>query len=707
MEPWAKKDMSAQLSQHVTTRLLIAEKSENAAFELDSALRDAGIATKLTISDDLAHIGRLLSEHELDVVLLNDKLDGLDQILPRFRELAPQTPLIILADPESPKWDVVAALELGATDMVPAQPTSQLSLVVKRELKHVCQRDDFTRVRRALKEAELRCQLLLQGSRAAIAYVHEGMHIHANEGYLDLFGYADVDDLCGVSLVDILSSDSAEQLKTQLKALRNSTDEVEFEFTGVSKSDAPIEGSITLTHSQYEGEECLQVTVRTRAEEESALPAQVTEQAPVEDVVTETDSALELSGFVKAADALIQGDTAEAYMLVGGLDNYRELQSNYGLVGVDTICRRVWQTVAELTDDFPAVRICNNQFAIAIHADNRDHAFTIADRVRAGVQELMFEVHDKTVRPTVSLSGIFVETEDGANAGRFLDAAYSGFLQLADAEKTNIVNIPSVTEDSAACRSDDARVVLRHINDAIDKKSFVLLFQPIISLRGDSDEHYEVFLRMKDNNGELIQPGRFLQTAIDNNVAGKIDRWVILQAIKMLSVHRAKGHNTRLTINLTANSVMDPEFLQWLGVAIKAARLPSDAVIFQITEKDATTYLRQTGEFINRLRDMHCRASLSRFGLIEEPFETLKHLPVDMVKLDGGNLDDIEGIEERAEELINTIKRLQGAGKLTVVPMVENANVLSTLWQAGANYIQGHYLQEPSTEMDYDFSTEE
>ena len=56
---------------------------------------------------------------------------------------------------------------------------------------------------------------------------------------------------------------------------------------------------------------------------------------------------------------------------------------------------------------------------------------------------------------------------------------------------------------------------------------------------------------------------------------------------------------------------------------------------------------------------------------------------------------------------MGSINKLQGAGKLTVVPMVENANILSSLWQAGVNYIQGHYLQEPMTEMDYDFSTEE
>ena len=175
----------------------------------------------------------------------------------------------------------------------------------------------------------------------------------------------------------------------------------------------------------------------------------------------------------------------------------------------------------------------------------------------------------------------------------------------------------------------------------------------------------------------------------------------------MLSVHRAKGHATRLTINLTCNSVTDEEFLKWLSVAIKAARLPSDAVIFQITEKDAITYLRQTREFIEGLRSMYCRASLSRFGLIEDPFETLRHLPVDMVKLDGSYIENMGIAEGKSEALIDCIEKLQGAGKLTVVPMVENANALSTLWQAGANYIQGHYLQEPSTEMDYDFSTEE
>ena len=218
---------------------------------------------------------------------------------------------------------------------------------------------------------------------------------------------------------------------------------------------------------------------------------------------------------------------------------------------------------------------------------------------------------------------------------------------------------------------------------------------------------HSVFLRMTDAEGAEIEPGKFLQTAIDNNVAGKIDRWVILQAIKTLGLHRAKGNTTRLTINLTANSISDPDFVDWLSVAIKAARLPTDAVIFQVTQSDAARNIKQTREFIESLRNMHCRTSLSRFGTTPDSFEVLRHLSVELVKLDGMRMLELGGDKSVQDEVIDQIKQLQNEGKLTIVPMVENASTLSVLWQAGANYIQGHYLQEPTSEMSYDFSTED
>ena len=140
-------------------------------------------------------------------------------------------------------------------------------------------------------------------------------------------------------------------------------------------------------------------------------------------------------------------------------------------------------------------------------------------------------------------------------------------------------------------------------------------------------------------------------------------------------------------------------------MAIKAARLPSEAVIFQITEQDASSYIHQTRSFLETLQTMHIRSSLSRFGLMDKPEELLEHVPVDFVKLDGSLVSEIESKDEAREHLTKMLTTLQEHEKQTIVPMVENANILSTLWQAGANFIQGHYLQEPMEKMGYDFST--
>ena len=687
--------MSAQPSQHTTMRLLIAEKSENAAHALDSALRDAGIATKLSISDDLAHIAKLIADDEVDLALLTDKLPGLETILPRIKEHSPQTPLLLLTSPESQsQWTPAKALRLGITELIQAGEHEHLCLVAKRAFELLIERRDTKQVRRALTEAEQRFQLLLQESETAIAYVHEGMHIHANDLYLNLFGYADLEELCGASLVDLLDSASADDLKGALKVLREREEEISVNFVTNGRDR---EGTLMLTRSQYEGEDCLQITAteaKTATGSSTATPSR-----------TLADQELGLPGFVRSAEILFSSTREECYLVCVSLDHYASTQQAYGLLGAETVARKVWIHLNEKTSQFPGVKLSTHQFAFAITAATWDQAHELATSYKDSVEALIFEVQDRTVRPTVCVTGAQFDAELGI--GSCLDEAFAHYLEIAEEDLANIVRLPDPNADPGEGASDDARIVLRQITNAIENKMFTLLYQPIISLRGDSDEHYEVFLRMIDEEGQQIQPGRFLQTAIDNNVAGKIDRWVILQSIKMLSVHRAKGNATRLTINLTSNTVLDKEFPQWLSVAMKAARLPADAVMFQITEKDGTTYLRQTRVFVEKLRNMHCRCSLSRFGLIEDPFETLRHISVDVVKLDGSFIETIEADANQREEMIGSIQRLQSMGKLTVVPMVENANTLSTLWQAGANYIQGHYLQEPSEHMDYDFSTEE
>ncbi|KZX71385.1 hypothetical protein A3715_26400 [Oleiphilus sp. HI0009] len=76
------------------------------------------------------------------------------------------------------------------------------------------------------------------------------------------------------------------------------------------------------------------------------------------------------------------------------------------------------------------------------------------------------------------------------------------------------------------------------------------------------------------------------------------------------------------------------------------------------------------------------------------------------MKLEGSFTEEMQKSPEGKEAMKEVITSLQGMNKLTVVPLVESASLLATLWQAGVNYIQGYYLQAPSTEMNFDFSEE-
>ncbi len=664
-------------------------------------LRDAGIPTRLNVIDDLEQATEVLANAEADLYLCNGGEAELTQVVAQVRNYTPAIPVILLTDPNNP---VVTekGLELGATDVVHNDQPKHLMMVVQRELDHVCQRVDYGEMRKALQAAEQRCQLLLQSSKAAIAYVHEGMHIYANEAYFKLFGFEESDDLLGLPLIDLVTSESTAELKEKMKAFRQDADEQCLDFEGQSTEGDAVSGTITLAAAEYEGETCIQVTIRSQ---EIPVITDVVDANP--ETPTNVDSetstpayngaALDLPNFLQAVD----NEADAQYLFVAAIDVYEDLRKDHGLQGTFEIAHEIEQSLRSGLDGYAFVRLDTSHFAFALATESMDTAIDRADALRQGVEEFLLEIDAKTVRPTVSIVGHALGPEIDANGA--LDSAFRRLAEVQDGDRNKVV---IAGDNIVETESDEATQLIQLINHAIDKNTFQLLFQPIISLRGDSDEHYEVFLRMLDKD-ETMRPDQFLQTAVENNVAGKIDRWVILQSIKILSAHRAKGHNTRLTINVTCNSVSDPEFIQWLGVAIKAARLPSDAVIFQITEADAAIYIRQTREFVEGLKAMHVRASLSRFGLGEDSFETLRHIPVEFVKLDGSHIEELKDDPKLREAITDTIRQLQSNGKLTIVPMVESAHVLSALWQAGANYIQGHYLQEPTSDMDYDFSTED
>lgn len=679
-----------------TIRLLILEDSQNEAERLVSLFRNSGRATRvhrLVSSDDLA---QALAQ-SWDLLIAAPHSDNLDpnEAITAIRRQAKDIPFIQLTDGNDSDA-ITEALALGAQDALPQGEDERLMLVANRELANLEERRARRVAEVALREAEKRCQLLLDSSVDAITYVHEGMHIYANRAYLEMFCYEDGEELEGIPMIDLIASCDQSNFKDFLKNYQNAEGNAELACTGIKETGQSFQARMGFSPATYAGEPCIQVVIR--AETGNAELEQRLREISSQDLVTGLHNR---SHFIELIDAAAEravnaGQAAcVAYIRV---DRYATLLAEAGLAGIDLLLTDLAHLLsAHFGSNAQLARFGDDVFTVLLPGQTPEQSQASLSELLKKIESHLFEINGRTLQTSLSIgaAGVNEKTPRGQDV---IDRAHRCADELTSGNALKLFN-PADELAAAASRGS----VVAMLQQALENNSFRLLFQPIISLRGDSHEHYEVLLRLLNPQGEEVPPHEFLRAAIDAGLAEKIDRWVILNSIKLLAQHRSKGHSTRLFVNLSSASLQDQTILPWLSVALKAARLPSDALIFQISEPDAIAYLKQAKTLTQGLNELHCKVALSQFGCSLNPFNTLKHLSIDFVKVDGSFSQDLSGADNQ-EALKTLLASLHAQAKLTIVPFVESASVLSTLWQAGVNYIQGYYLQGPTQSMDYDFS---
>ncbi|MBU1332316.1 MAG: EAL domain-containing protein [Gammaproteobacteria bacterium] len=682
-----------------TIRLLLLEDSQNEAERIVSLFRNAGNATRvhrLTSSDDLAQA----LQQSWDLLISAPSSEALEpgEAINAIRRQAKDIPVIqLLADNDSDS--ITDALMLGAQDALPQGEDERLVLVAKRELANLEERRARRMAEVALREAEKRCQLLLESSVDAITYVHDGMHIYANRAYLELFAYEDAEELEGMPMIDLIGGSDQSNFKDFLKNYQNADGSAELTCSGVKADGQTFQARMSFSPATYDGEPCTQVVIR--AEGSNAELEEKLREISSQDLVTGLYNRIYFLELMDSAAerAVSHGQPASlAYIRV---DRYAPLLAEVGLAGIDLLLTDLANLLrAHFPDDAQLARFGDDVFAVLQPGKTPEQCQDILTALLRKIEAHLFDVSGRTAQTTLSI-GVAGVNEKTPKAQEVVDRAHRCADELSEGNTLKLFN-PADELAAAANRGN----VIAMVQQALEHNSFRLLFQPIISLRGDNFEHYEVLLRLLSPQGEEVPPPDFLNAAKEAGLGEKIDRWVILNSIKLLADHRSKGHNTRLFVHLSSASLQDQTLLPWLSVALKAARLPSDSLVFQFSEPDAIAYLKQAKQVTQGLAELHCKVALSQFGCSLNPFNTLKHLQVDFVKVDGSFSQDLSNPDNQ-EALKTLLASLHAQAKLTIVPYVESASVLATLWQAGVNYIQGYYLQGPSQSMNYDFSADD
>ncbi len=693
-----------------TVRLLILNDSRSEAERLISMLHNAGRPTRAQHVTSEEALAKLLQEQAWDLLIGHDQTSNVTPAvaLKQIRRLNRDVSVILLTDDDAGAA-IVEGLKLGAHDVVPLDQDQHLLQVIQRELGNREQRKARRLADRRFREAERRSQQLLDSSRDAIAYVQDGLYLYANESFAELFGYADRDDIDCLPIMDMVDDKDQSRLKNFLKDFNFKGEEAEsttLQFMGVKQDGGTTPISLEVARATFDEEPCIQFLARANQAvgQSEELVAQMKEMK-WRDLATGLYNRQYL---VERLDKLVGAEMTsehESSLLYIDIDHYAErVQASFGVAGADLALADLAGLLREQVQEGEILaRFGDTAFTILIPKITADAAIQRAESLCKTIEDHIVDVNHKTLQLTASI-GLSLISETTTSAEAAIDQAVEAMEKARAEQDGNAARLyePEMSDDER-----QERDIAADVQRALESDRFRLLFQPIISLRGSEDEHYEVLLRMLNEHDEEVSPSEFLETANRMGVGNKIDRWVILESIKQLSQHRAKGNNnTKLIINLSRDSLCDESLPPWLGVAFKAAKLPSDSIIFQANEVDITNHLNAAKAFAQALNKLNTKMAISGFGCSLNPFNVFKHVPLDFVKVDGSFTQDIQDNNEKPETLINLIKDLHAENVSTVVPFVENASVLATLWQAGVHYIQGYYLQEPSANMNYDFNME-
>ncbi|MEH6686003.1 MAG: EAL domain-containing protein [Halopseudomonas sabulinigri] len=681
-------------------KLLILDDSQNNAERLVSLLRNAGHATRahrITSVEDLQE--SLQQTWDLCLARPETSFMTAHEAVGLISRQSRDIPFILLTPAPSTELRI-DALRAGMQDSLSDESDALLTLVANRELANLAARRQRRIAEQSLREAEKRCQLLLESSVDAIAYVHDGMHIYANRSYIHLFGYDDPDDLAAEPMVGLISGDDQSRFKDFLRNYIQQGGQNEIRCKGLDSSGKQFPIMLSFCPASYDGEPCTQVVIR--AETASAEFEEKLKVMASRDLVTGLFNRAYFQDQLEAIrdNAVRLGQSSSlAYI---SIDGFNSVQADIGLGGADLVLTDIAQL---LRDHFPEdtliARFGDDACSVLIPGKEPEAAVTTLEALRQKIEGNLFEANGRTVQITLSI-GVSAISETSADPTEAVNRAHRLADQLSHAGGNAVKAFNPLDELAHQANRGNLIALIKH---TLETNGFRLLFQPVISLRGDEAEHYETFLRLLNHEGEEVPAADFLPAAQEAGLAAEIDRWVITQATRLLSSHRAKGAETHLLLNLSGASLQNPDMVEWIAGQLKEARLPFDAIIFQFNDADVNTYLRQAKAHTEALHAMHCKVSLSHFGGALNPYASLKHVHADYIKIDGSFARDLSD-PSAVEALKVMVSALHAQGKLTIVPYVDSAAMMPTLWQAGVNYIQGHYLQPPSDSMSYDFSAE-
>lgn len=684
--------------------LIILVDSSHDAEVLASTFRNIGYAVRSKHVEDQDSLVAAIQEKSWDLLIAAPDVGGYSsmQAMETITAAGKDIPCIVFgAIPDSKT--MLANYQKGAAYCVSAEDHEVFQIVVEREFHNLLERRNHRETQLMLDESEKRNKALIESSKDAIAYIHEGMHIYANQSYMDLFAYEDLEELEIVPIMDLIASEHQQGFKDLLRELsKGETPGEKFNFQAKRSSGDSFKASMSFSPASIEGEPCTQVVIHQQGDSRE-LEEQL-EAMKKQDLLTGLFNSQffmeELGGVVHMA----QAGHGDSVLMSIEPDEFAKVKEVLGLSGSDIVITDIANLLKENLGSYAIIaRFADNVFTALFVELPVAQIEKIAEKLRKIFEQHIFEVEGKTVTTTCSI-GITPITETSPDAHTLVNQVENACAKAKSAGG-NQIHVHTIADQLASLEED--RAWIERIKLSLKNNAFILHYQPIVSLHADPGERYEVLLRLKGEDGNLVGPEEFIAPAENAKLMGEVDKWVMKNTAKSALEQRRDGKDIQFFVKLSSDSVADATLLSWIAKLLKASRLNGASFVFQINEETLMHNMKATKALIQGLKQLHCLIAITHVSNDPNANKQIPGLGADYIKIAGEHIQVLTSNEQAQEAVKEIAEMAQGTETLTIAEHVQDPTCLAVLWQHGVNFIQGHYLQKPEAKMHYDFTAED
>ena len=377
------------------------------------------------------------------------------------------------------------------------------------------------------------------------------------------------------------------------------------------------------------------------------------------------------------------------------LDQFKVVNDTCGHVAGDELLKQVAAILEHgIRDSDMLARLGGDEFGVLLEGCDLDKAVEHAETMRLNVRKHRFVWQDKPFDVSISI-GLVPITSESISLEEVLKNADAACYVAKDSGR-NRLQIYQPHDKELAQRYGEMQWVSR-IQQALAENRFELHGQFIRpTVRKTEAPRYEVLVRLRDPDGQLVLPMAFIPAAERYNLMQSIDQWVVRHAIELLATQKT-GAEVSLAINLSGQSLGSNEVLTAIRRAIDEAGVAPARLCFEITETAAITNLAAATRFIRTLRELGCRFSLDDFGSGLSSFGYLSNLEVDYIKIDGHFVKNIlsDPLSRSVVDSINRIGHVLGIS--TIAEFVESREIAAVLEKLGVDYVQGFGIHRPES----------